>query len=148
MIWADTLPVWTEGDGDYTKWRKAVSFFYFTQQDHKVICLQQVLFFKKREEWPQRWFRDYQEHWLSLKLCPAKTPHPGTPEGGSTAPVGPEAGYWGKKDYAPLLRSNGICLPWSWTCWELSPLSSFLISPFRNRNTYSVSLPPLYFAST
>lgn len=58
IIWAEILLVWTKGDGDKLEWMKALRFDRTGVTE--LFGCEHVLFFKKREKLPPKWFRDYQ----------------------------------------------------------------------------------------
>ena len=60
IIWADTLAVWTKGDRGRWKEGKLSDLGIPQHRTTELSGCTHAFFFKKREEWPQRWFGDHQ----------------------------------------------------------------------------------------
>lgn len=63
---AEKEPIWTEGEGDWKKWRKVLGLLRFYRMGHGVIMdLAHVIFLRQGEKDPE--FRDYQGCLLRFK---------------------------------------------------------------------------------
>lgn len=145
--WAETLPVWTEGNGCRTKWRKAAGLLGNSSGWWRCLAAIPVLFFKRRKKCPQRQFMDYQGYCLDFDRPDFnKAMESGLPCGAEGQGAGPlpssaaEAGpppQWVLKTQHRTKEGD----PWAskfdgmhptrfWTCLRPIALSFFPISPF------------------
>lgn len=150
--------------GERKEWRKAVRFLESTEQGNRIASFD-IAIFQGKGKMTVRWFRDHRAaapaarpfkgwgYFLGFRgpRCPQLVPRgqacPAHLSGqdhclghGVMLQGAQRVRHWSKEDQSGDLRSTGICLANFGLAWDLLPLSFLKLSPFGDKNVYSIHI--------